>query len=156
MEYKTALHKAQQICSRQEKCVFDILQKMQNWQVDESDQEKIIRLLKEENYIDEKRYTFSFVKDKLKFNHWGKVKIRYHLIQKHIDGGIIQIAIDNIDNELYNQILQKIAKDKIKQVKKTNDNSIVYKKTMAFLYNRGFGFEEADPVIRSLIYSTKN
>lgn len=38
--------------------------------------------LETESYIDEARYARAFVNDKFRFDHWGRIKIRYALRQR--------------------------------------------------------------------------
>jgi regulatory protein len=84
-----ALAAMQDLCSKSEKCRKDILDKLIPMNFEESDCEWILNRLTEENFIDEKRYASFFVRDKFKFNHWGKIKIRHALYLKKIPSQII-------------------------------------------------------------------
>ncbi len=86
MNKKEALTKSRSVCSRQEQCHQDILNKLSNWDVSKSDSEQILEILEQEGFIDHSRYATSFANDKLKFNGWGKIKIRWMLRQKEDTG----------------------------------------------------------------------
>jgi regulatory protein len=87
--FKTALSKAMALCSRREYCSDDIRAKLNSWGIGENDTEKIISALVTENFINEKRYSEAFVKDRFRYNKWGKVKIRANLRLKKIPAEIL-------------------------------------------------------------------
>ena len=99
--YKTALNKAMEQCAHREYCCEDIRNKLTAWGVRNSDSEKIIDVLVRENFINETRYAAAFVKDKFRYNKWGKIKISANLKFKKIPSDIIAEALDSIDNETY-------------------------------------------------------
>lgn len=150
MNNKTALNKARQICSKHEKCIYDIRFKLGDWGINESNQDKIINELVKDKYIDELRYTQAFINDKLHFNKWGKIKIGYHLKMKRIKENTINEAINSIDPEVYEKILVEILQEKLKSVKSKNKLEI-RQKLISFAYNRGFGFEDSNNVVGRLV-----
>lgn len=147
MEKKVALGKLQAICSRQEKCIFDIKQKLNIWNVENDHWDEIIEALINDKYVDEDRYAQSFVNDKYKFNKWGRIKIQYQLKMKGVNDACIKSAIQNIVEEEYASILNKVITDKNKSIK-DKDSQVRYKKLLSFAYNRGFSFEESNEVIK--------
>ena len=90
LDYKEALLRAAALCSRQEQCTGHIRDKLREWNVDDDDAERIIKKLQEENFLDDHRYATFFVKDKFRFNRWGKIKISHMLRQKGISGETIR------------------------------------------------------------------
>lgn len=117
MEYNKAIHKAAALCSRQERCTADIRKKLINWELSEEDCEKAIDYLKKEKYIDDVRYTSYFVRDKFRFNGWGKIKIRYQLKIKDIASIVIDNALEEIDQTEYQSKLAELLHTKKKQIK---------------------------------------
>jgi regulatory protein len=103
--FKIALNKAMSLCSRKEYCIGDVLAKLQSWGTDDNDNARIIELLKKENFINEERYAFGFVRDKFNFNKWGKIKIAAHLKAKNIPGELIKKSLSTIDNDIYNKTI---------------------------------------------------
>jgi len=136
--YKTALTKAMSLCSRREYCINDIISKLNSWSVSEADAGRIISTLVHENFLNEKRYTEAFVKDKFRYNKWGKVKIRASLRMKKISGEIINLAIDSIDNELYRKTIEDLLLAHRKSVKAKNQYDL---KGKLFRYGLSKGFE---------------
>jgi regulatory protein len=136
--YKTALSKAMAICSRSEHCTDDIRSKLQSWHVAESDIARIISELTRENFINEKRYAESFVKDKFRYNKWGKVKIRAGLKMKKIPGEIIKTALDSIDDETYRKTIEDLVYVHRRSVKAKNQYDL---KGKLLRYGLSKGFE---------------
>jgi len=138
MDKKQALAKCMKICSVREYCVDDILKKLTNWEISDKDKTYIIDYLISEKFIDNKRYTIAYIKDKFIFNKWGKIKIKYHLKQKHIENNIIENVINKVidDNDYYNTVKNEIVK-KSKSVKGKNDFEIK-QKILRYMSSKGF------------------
>jgi regulatory protein len=111
MDQNTALDKLRDICSRQEKAPADIANLLRKWDVSPAVLPDIIATLKREKFIDEKRYATAFTRDKIRFDHWGFIKIRMMLQQKGIERKTIDEVISNTDrNEYRTMIGQELAK----------------------------------------------
>jgi regulatory protein len=120
VDIKQALNKAAALCSASEKCADDIRQKLITWDILPDDATKIIDQLKREKFIDHERFTSFYVRDKFKFNKWGRIKIRYELRKKGIETTIINDALDSIDEETYLDALETILKAKHRQSAKAD------------------------------------
>ena len=137
ISYKKALERAMYICSKAEKCKFDIRKKLYDWKSKPDHHEKIIAELMKQKYIDENRYTNYYVRDKFKFNKWGKIKIRSMLFQKHLPEKIINEAIKQIDDEEYLEMLKNVINQKLKSLKEKDPNK-QKSKLIRFATSRGF------------------
>lgn len=107
-EHTFLLDKARKFCSYQERCIFDVKQKLIEWKASEKTIEKIIRQLEEEDFINEERYAVSFAMGKLRNNKWGKNKIFFALSKKHIPEFYVQYGLNKIDEEEYINTLKAI------------------------------------------------
>ena len=136
--YKTALSKAMALCSQREYCIDDIKSKMQSWSVGNTDSDKIISTLIHENFINEKRYAEAFVKDKFRYNKWGKIKIRVSLKMKKIPVDIINSALDSIEPELYKKTIEELLTAHRRSVKSKNQYDL---KGKLLRYGLSKGFE---------------
>ena len=76
------------LCAQAEHCEKEMRDKMKRWELDEAIQEKVISHLRKERYIDDERYARAFVKDKIRYNKWGRKKIEQALWLKQIDQDI--------------------------------------------------------------------
>lgn len=138
LTYEEALYKSAAYCSQSEHCISELKNKLTQWNVTESDQLKIIRYLKEEKYLDEKRFAFAYVKDKFRYNKWGKIKIRLELHQKRIQKELIEVALETIDLEEYKEMIIRLAKEKEKKLTYRNEYE---RKGKLYRYLVGKGFE---------------
>lgn len=136
--YKTALTKAMALCSRREYCIDDIRTKLHSWSVSESDSQKILKNLIRENFINESRYAESFVKDKFRYNKWGRIKISAHLKAKRLPSEIIRNALLSLDDELYIKSLREIIQAHRKSIKAKNQYEM---KGKLLRYGLSKGFE---------------
>ena len=132
-----ALKKAELICSKQEKCKYDIKKKLFDWELKPDSINKIINKLEKNKFIDEKRYSSFFVRDKFRFNKWGKIKILFTLRQKNIADKNILPALNEIDDKEYIKTLEKEIQKKQKLIKYEN-NYELKSKLLRFAESRGF------------------
>ena len=114
---KMACSKAEAYCSASEHCRKDVLVKLQQWGAPEDALENILKHLQDEKYIDELRYAASFVRDKYRFNQWGRIKIGQALRMKEISVAYIAEAMKEIDEEEYHAILLALIKKKARGIK---------------------------------------
>ena len=113
---------------------------MRRWELDETVQNRIIDRLIKERYVDDERYARAFVKDKIRYNKWGRRKVQQALWQKHVDADIQQRVLDEIDEKEYLDILRPLLKQKRKSIKAESDYEL-NQKLVRFALGRGFGFD---------------
>jgi regulatory protein len=138
MTRNEALTKVMKLCSTKEYAPQEIEQKLLSWGIDDAATEEIIATLKEEKFLDEFRMARYFANDKLKFNKWGRVKIKYMLQQKKVSREAISEALEQIDENIYNKILKEELVKKRKSIKDTDEYQI---KAKLFQFATGRGFE---------------
>ena len=125
------------LCASAEHCSGEMTEKMQRWEIPAKDQARIVEKLIEKQFIDDERYCRAFVKDKIIYNKWGRRKIEQALYMKHIDKGIQQRVLDEIDPSEYVEILRQLLQQKAKSIKAANDYERT-QKLMRFAMQRGF------------------
>lgn len=128
------------LCAQAEHCQQEMRDKMRRWELDEMVQNRIIARLVKERYIDDERYARAFVKDKIRYNKWGRRKVQQALWQKHIDSDIQQRVLDEIDEKEYLDVLRPLLKQKRKSIKAASDYE-QNQKLVRFALGRGFGFD---------------
>lgn len=143
-----ALNKAAAYCTLCERCTSEVKEKLNAWGVEKSLHQNIIDKLIDEKFIDEKRYCSAFVNDKLRFNHWGKIKIQAKLKEKNLPRELITTAIENIDEEEYNNILHTLLINKSKETKGLEERK-KREKLLRFAAGRGF---EPSLIMKQLNY----
>lgn len=132
-----ALNKAAAYCTLSEHCTSEVNNKLIAWGIETASRERIIEHLKKEDFINEQRYCRAFVNDKIRFNHWGRIKITAALHEKHLHHDLIDAAIAQIDEEQYLQILNDIIAIKRKEFNGKEDYS-TNQKIIRFAAGRGF------------------
>lgn len=134
------------LCAQAEHCRQEMLDKMKRWGLDEGVKDRIISRLVKERFVDDERYARAFVKDKVRYNKWGRRKIQQALWMKRIDEHIQQQVLDEIEEREYLDVLRPLLKQKRKSVKAQNDYEL-NQKLIRFALGRGFTFD----VIRQCI-----
>jgi regulatory protein len=95
-------------CAYQERCIRDVTSKLKDWNLRESQIEKIIEKLKKDNFINEERFAKSFARGKFKVNKWGRQRIAFELHLKNIPAHMIQAGLNEIDEEEYMDMLKQL------------------------------------------------
>jgi regulatory protein len=108
---------------------------------------KIIRSLKENRFVDDRRYAGAYANDKLRFSKWGRLKIAIGLKHKQISQEVIDDVLSNLDEAEYNDILRQVIVSRRKSINGNTDYECNIKllKSVA-----GRGFEIS--LIRKYIY----
>ena len=131
------LDKMAKYCAYQERCVKDVTDKLNTFDISPKDKEEILRYLIDNRFVDDERYAHAFVRGKINQSGWGLNKIRFHLIHKGIAKEIIDEALQSTDEAVYRQRLIDILSTKAKTVKAENDFE-KKRKLAAYAIQRGF------------------
>lgn len=135
------LHQTAAYCATAERCIQDIRKKIETAGLSSEANDRIIDRLLKEKFIDESRFARSFVNDKLQFNKWGRIRISYELQKKDIPSSARFDALDEINEEEYQEILLSLLKSKKKTVKGKDERDVNNK---LFRFAAGRGFESRD------------
>ena len=127
------------LCAQAEHCQQEMRDKMKRWELDETVQNRIVDRLVKERYVDDERYARAFVKDKVRYNKWGRRKVQQALWMKRIDSDIQQQVLDEIDEKEYLDVLRPLLKQKRKSTKASSEYELT-QKLVRFALGRGFDF----------------
>lgn len=133
-------YKAEAYCSLMERCMADVESKLLQWGAEPEIMEKIVKHLQNEKYIDQKRFCSAFVRDKYRFNQWGRVKISQALRMKKIPADVIAMGMEEIDEQEYMDVLSSLIEQKKRSVKARTE----YErngKLIRFAIGKGFEME---------------
>lgn len=128
------------LCAQAEHCQYEMTEKMRRWELSEEAQARVMERLTEERYVDDERFARAFIKDKVRYNKWGRRKVEQALWQKHIDKDIRQRTLDEVDDEEYLAVLRPLLKQKRKSTKTDSDFEL-NRKLVRFALGRGFTFD---------------
>ena len=126
-------------CAQAEHCEQEMRDTMKRWGMAPEAQNRVVERLTKERYIDNERYARAFVKDKVRYNKWGRRKVQQALWMKRIDDDIQQRVLDEIDDEEYLKVLVPLLKQKRKSIKAANDYEL-NQKLVRFALSRGFDY----------------
>ena len=92
-EYKKVYLFLSNKCSKKELSSREALVFCSKYQLKIVEKNKLINELKKNQYIDHLRYANAYTHDRFNLYYWGKIKIRHHLLQKGIEGGLEEIVV---------------------------------------------------------------
>ena len=128
------------LCANAEHCQYEMLEKMKRWELSDEAQARVMARLVEERYVDDRRYARAFVKDKIRYNKWGRRKVQQGLWMKRIDKDIQDEILDEIEETEYLNVLKPLLRQKRKSIKANSDYEL-NQKLVRFAYGRGFTFD---------------
>ncbi|RKT01330.1 regulatory protein RecX [Chryseobacterium defluvii] len=132
-------------CVYQDRCHAEVEQKMKEFLLIPEAKEEIFLYLIQENYLNEERFTRSYIRGKFYIKHWGRNKIRINLKQKQVSEKLIEKCFDEIDERDYEKTLRKIFDDyysKQNGLKEYQKKS----KTIKYLMSKGFEYEKINDI----------
>lgn len=151
---KRLLLRAQNLCSRQEKCRSDIRSKLLQWGASPSEIIAIERKLIDEKFIDEQRYATNFAREKARFNKWGPRKIEMALRAKQIDTQNIRLAIAEAGDLMDHEALKEILRKKFKTLRYSSTTEL-RSKLIRFAVSRGFSIDAIETCLPSVTDETR-
>ena len=141
LSFEQGLQRAAALCCQSEHCVTDITEKLLRWGVSREDSDRIIDRLIDEKYIDESRYALAYVRDKVRFSHWGRVKIKSMLRMLRVSEQDISNAFDSFDEDEYFGVLEDVIESKRRTLPEAESYASRVK-LIRFALQRGFEMHE--------------
>ena len=92
--------KIERFCAYQERCENDVRKKLTSFHLSESQEDAVIKSLRENNFLDEERFVEVFVRGKVRVG-WGVQKIVAALRAKRIPAELIDHACAQIPEDDY-------------------------------------------------------
>lgn len=133
-------------CVYQDRCHAEVEQKMREFVLIPEAREEIFLFLLQENFLNEERFTRSYIRGKFYMKSWGKVKIKLNLKQKDISEKLISKCMDEIDTDDYFKTLQKLYDNYHENLPGVKDYQ-KKAKTIKFLLSKGYSYDEILQVV---------
>jgi len=111
------LLRVRKYCALRERSIKEVKKKLFDLGVFEDKALLIIDKLKEEGFLNEKRYVTAFARGKFRNKKWGKKKIEMELKKQGITGELLQKGLNELEKEDYLQVLDNLLIKKWKQLK---------------------------------------
>ncbi len=152
---ENALLRLETLCARGEHCEYELRRKLVIWGISDTDRERIIKSLRTNRFVDDARFARSFVSDKYRFAGHGRYKIRLALMAKRIDRDVIDEALSEIDQEVYEDKLRHILELKLAR---TADSDTFEGRTKVYRFgvSRGFEPELVSRQLREIIKAARD
>ncbi len=146
-----ALSKLMSYCSKMERSEFDVRKKLQQWAISANESKKIIKRLEDDGFISSDRYVSAYIRGKFLYNKWGKIKIRYNLLQKGFKDSAITKSMDAFFETVdYKQTIEKELQKKRSQLK-CDDEYELKNKLLQFAQGRGYEMEVSLLCVENII-----
>lgn len=138
-------HKAEAYCATAEHCNTEVITKLQQWGAQSEQIEDILLHLATQRYIDEARYCHAFAHDKVRYQGWGRIKVRAALFAKHLPSSLINQAIADIDENEYFDVLKRVIDTKKRAI--NSKDPMAREKLIRFCLQRGFTYDEISDLV---------
>jgi regulatory protein len=132
------LIKAASFCAYQERTIGEVSDKLIEWGLDANQTDDVVAELIAQKYLNEARFTASFVRGKFRHNHWGRIKIRQELKLRGISNDLIVKGFKEIDDQEYETTLREILDKKARTLK---GEQPLLRKQKLVRYAQSKGFE---------------
>ena len=136
LDFGQAYRKAADYCASQDRCISEIQLKLRYWNIDSSYFSKIITILVDEGFIDEKRFAVNYAGGKFRIKGWGRLKIAAGLRARNIPAPVIKQVLSGFQTEEYTLFLEKLLQKKLNQL--GGDTPENRQKAAYFAASRGF------------------
>lgn len=133
-------------CVYQDRCHYEVEQKMRDFLLIPEAKEEILLYLMQENYLNEERFVRSYIHGKFYIKNWGKNKIKINLKAKDIPEKLINKCFDEIDADDYEKVIKNLGEKYFATLKGLQ----LYQKkikTTRHLIAKGFEYEIVKEII---------
>ncbi|MCL1665360.1 RecX family transcriptional regulator [Elizabethkingia ursingii] len=127
-------------CVYQDRCHKEVEEKMRDFLLIPEAKDEILLYLMNENYLNEERFTRSYIRGKFYIKHWGKQKIKSQLKIKGISEKLISICMSEIYDDDYEKQIKLFAEKLLPTYKGLNDFQ-KKNKLIRFLVTKGYEYE---------------
>ena len=124
-------------CSYQERCHKEVQEKLRTFNVIPDGVNQIISNLISENFLNENRFSKSYVRGKFNIKHWGKIRIVNELKKRNISKYNINQGLKEIDELDYQNKFEEIFNKKLSSLEGLT-LIVKKKKILSYLMYRGW------------------
>ena len=144
-----AQKKLEYYCTYQERCHKEVIAKLKTLGMIPSVIDKIVSELIKANYLNETRFTQSFVRGKFRIKKWGKNRILQELKVRDISSFNIKLGMKEISDDNYQKTFYELFEKRrreVKQLTKTEQK----KKIFSYMSYRGWENSKVYEALRNL------
>lgn len=144
-----AQKKLEYYCAYQERCHLEVIVKLKTLGMISSVIDEIVSELIKANYLNETRFTQSFVRGKFRIKKWGKNRILRELKIRDISTFNIKLGMKEISDDNYQKTFYELFEKRrreVKQLTKTEQK----KKIFSYMSYRGWENSKVYEALRDL------
>jgi regulatory protein len=145
-----ALQKLRHYCAYQERCHWEVKEKLYSFGLRRGEVDEAISTLIEENYLNEERFALQFAGGHFRGKHWGRVKIRYELKQRQVGEYCIKKALASIGEEEYARTLERLGAARWESLREEENPFVRRRKLQDYLLQKGYEMEMITGLARQL------
>ncbi len=119
----------------------------------EDDMAFVVDSLVADGFVDDCRFAGAYVRDKVKFARWGKIKIVYNLKVLGIPLETINAALEENEEFFGDEMLLKVLEGKCRQLKGSDPKEKKREKLIKFALGRGFVYGDVVKAVDKVIFS---
>lgn len=125
-------------CAYQDRCHWEVEVKMREFNLIPEAKDLIMIYLIQHDFLNEERFTNSFVRGKFNQKKWGRIKIRMELKRRKIPEKMIENAISQMDETQYQKTLEELFRKKEATLKTERESWKKKAKIRNFLLQKGY------------------
>ncbi|MFA5620288.1 MAG: regulatory protein RecX [Weeksellaceae bacterium] len=125
-------------CAYQDRCHWEVEVKMREFNLIPEAKDLIMIYLIQHDFLNEERFTNSFVRGKFNQKKWGRIKIRMELKRRKIPEKMIENAISQMDETQYQKTLEELFRKKEATLKTETESWKKKAKIRNFLLQKGY------------------
>ncbi len=139
-DVKIVKERIRHYCAVMDRCQFQVITKLKSYGVSDALADEILIELIQNKYLDEERFARSFCSGKFKIKRWGRNKIAFELSKLKVPKSCILLAMSEIDNIDYKNVIRHLANKKMASLKDKN-SYVRKKKVVDSLLRKGYESE---------------
>ena len=139
-DVKIVKERIRHYCAVMDRCQFQVITKLKSYGVSDTLADEILIELIQNKYLDEERFARSFCSGKFKIKRWGRNKIAFELSKLKVPKSCILLAMSEIDDIDYKNVIRHLANKKMALLKDKN-SYVRKKKVVDSLLRKGYESE---------------
>ena len=139
-DVKIVKERIRHYCAVMDRCQFQVITKLKSYGVSDALADEILIELIQNKYLDEERFARSFCSGKFKIKRWGRKKIAFELSKLKVPKSCILLAMSEIDDIDYKNVIRHLANKKMALLKDKN-SYVRKKKVVDSLLRKGYESE---------------
>lgn len=128
-------------CAYQERSHREVCNRLRKLSIPEEWIDEFVVELIEENYLNEARFAGLYARSKVNQKKWGKTKVKNELIKKGVSKKVIEEALEEINEEVYQSNLKYWIEKKELDVGRAHPG-VRRQKIIRFCLSKGYEYQD--------------